>query len=68
MKELVNKTKLIAVLAITASLVVIAVLNLRDRLSPRPIPYDGIDWVKTENGVQAKSVSADSPLAHAVKK
>lgn len=68
MKELMNKTKLIAVLAITASLVVIAVLNLRDRLSPRPIPYDGIEWVKTENGVQAKSVAPNSPLAHAVKK
>jgi two-component system NtrC family sensor kinase len=68
MKELANKTKLIAVLAITASLVVIAVLNLRDRLSPKPIPYDGVEWVKTENGVQAKSVNPDSPLANAVKK
>ncbi|HJQ71122.1 MAG TPA: ATP-binding protein [Blastocatellia bacterium] len=68
MKGLVNKTKLIAVLAITASLVVIAVLNLRDRLSPRPIPYDGIEWVKTEKGVQARSIEPGSPLAHAVKK
>ncbi len=68
MKELINKTKLIAVLAITAALVVIAVLNLRDRLSPRPIPYDGVEWVVTPNGVQAESVNPDSPLAYKVKK
>jgi PAS domain S-box-containing protein len=68
MKELINKTKLIAVLAITATLVVIAVLNLRDRLSPRPIPYDGVEWVETPSGVQARSVSPDSPLAYKLKK
>ncbi len=68
MKEVMAKTKLIAVLAITVVIVVIGVLNLRDRLSPDPIPSDGVVWVDTENGVQAKSVNSDSPLAYTVKK
>ncbi|HXG90830.1 MAG TPA: ATP-binding protein [Blastocatellia bacterium] len=63
-----SKTKLIAVLAITALLVVLGILNLRDRLSVRPVPSDGVEWVDTENGVQAKSVDPNSPLAFFVKK
>ncbi|HKP87668.1 MAG TPA: ATP-binding protein [Blastocatellia bacterium] len=62
------KAKLIAVLAVTVVVVVIGVLNLRDRLSPTPVPSDGIEWVNTEQGVQAKAVNPDSPLAFAVKK
>ncbi|HYP27593.1 MAG TPA: ATP-binding protein [Blastocatellia bacterium] len=61
-----SKTKLIAVLAITSVLVVIGILNLRDRLSARPIPDDGVEWVDTADGVQAKSVRPDSPLAFKV--
>src|ERR1044071_4817069 len=68
MKELMARTKLIAVLAITVVVVVIGVLNLRDRLSPAPIPSDGIEWVDTEQGVQVKAVKRDSPLAFTVKK
>src|SRR5215216_866812 len=68
MRELMTRTKLITVLAITAVLVVIGVLNLRDRLSPTPIPSDGVQWVDTENGVQAKSVSPESPLALWIKR
>ena len=68
MKEVMARTKLIAVLAITVVIVVIGILNLRDRLSPAPIPSDGIVWVDTENGVQVKSVNPDSPLAYTVKK
>jgi two-component system, NtrC family, sensor kinase len=68
MRELMTRTKLITVLAITAVLIVIGILNLRDRLSPTPIPSDGVQWVDTENGVQAKSVSPESPLALWVKK
>jgi two-component system, NtrC family, sensor kinase len=62
------KTKLIAILAITIAFVVIGALNLRDRLSPTTLPYDGITWVATENGLQARSVDTDSPLAYTVKK
>jgi len=68
MKVLMSTTKLIAVLAITVGLVVIGVLNLRDRLSLPPVPDDGVEWVDTANGVQAKSVHPDSPLAYAVRK
>jgi two-component system, NtrC family, sensor kinase len=68
MKELMARTKLIAILAITVVIVIIGVLNLRDRLSPAPIPSDGIVWVDTEQGAQAKTVNRNSPLAFTVKK
>ncbi len=68
MRDLANKTKPIAILAITVLLVVIGVLNLRDRLSAHPIADDGVEWVDTENGVQAKSISPQSPLAPVLKK
>src|SRR6266481_5292273 len=68
MKELTSTTKLVAVLAITVALVVVGILNLRDRLSTPAVADDGIEWVDTADGVQAKSVSPDSPLAHAVRK
>lgn len=68
MTELMRKIKLIVVLAITSTLVVIGVLNLKDRLNSAPIPDDGIEWVDTENGVQAHGVSPDSPIANAVRK
>ena len=61
-------TKLIAILAITVALVVVGILNLRDRLSSRPVADDGLEWVDTPEGVQAKSVSHDSPLAYSVRK
>jgi PAS domain S-box-containing protein len=63
-----STTKLIAILAITVALVVVGILNLRDRLSSRPVADDGIEWVDTPEGVQAKSVSHDSPLAYSVRK
>ncbi|MFY9553582.1 MAG: ATP-binding protein [Blastocatellia bacterium] len=68
MKDLMSTTKLVAILAITVALVVIGILNLRDRLSVPLVADDGVEWVDTPNGVQAKSVSADSPLAYAVRK
>ncbi|MCI0485138.1 MAG: PAS domain S-box protein [Blastocatellia bacterium] len=66
MRDLLNKTKLIAILAITLVLVVIGVLNLRDRLNARPIPHDGIEWIETDEGIQAKAVSPESPLYRVV--
>lgn len=68
MKLLMSTTKLVAVLAITVAFVVIGVLNLRDRLSLPPVADDGVEWVDTPNGVQARSVSPDSPLAYVVRK
>jgi two-component system NtrC family sensor kinase len=67
MRELANKFKLVAALVITAALVVIGALNLRDRLSARPIPSDGVYWVNTESGVQAKAIRPESPLASLIK-
>lgn len=63
-----STSKLIAILAITVALLVIGILNLRDRLSLPPVADDGVVWVDTPEGVQAKSVSPDSPLASAVRK
>ncbi len=68
MKGPMSTTKLVAILAITVGLVVIGILNLRDRLSLPSVADDGIEWVDTPEGVQAKSVNHDSPLAYAVRK
>jgi two-component system, NtrC family, sensor kinase len=63
MKYLMNKTKLIAVLTITVLLVVLGILNLRDRLATPAVADDGIEWVNTANGIQAKSVRSDAHIA-----
>jgi len=68
MKDLMTRTKLIAVLAIGVLFVVIGVLNLRDRLSAPAIPDDGVEWVNGDNGLQARSISPDSPLRFTIKK
>src|SRR5215510_16267395 len=57
------KTKLIGVLALVAILVVMGVLNLRDRLSAPPVPTDGVYWIDTSQGLQAKRISPESPLS-----
>jgi two-component system, NtrC family, sensor kinase len=66
MRERESTIKLIAILAITVALFVIGILNLRDQLSLPPVADDGVEWVDTADGVQAKSVSPSSPLASAV--
>ena len=63
-----TRTKLVAVLAICGMFVVIGVLNLRDRLSAPAIADDGVEWVEGANGLQARSISPDSPLRFAIKK
>ena len=63
MKYLINKTKLIAILVITILLVVLGILNLRDRLATPSVADDGVEWVNTANGVQAKSVRTDAHIA-----
>lgn len=68
MKDLMTRTKLVAVLAIGVVFVVIGVLNLRDRLSAPAVADDGVEWVDGENGPQARSISLDSPLRFAIKR
>ena len=68
MREPASTTKLIVILAITVALLVLGILNLRDRLRLPAVADDGIEWVDTPDGVQAKSVRPDSPLASAVRK
>jgi two-component system, NtrC family, sensor kinase len=63
MKYLMHKTKLIAILAITVLLVVLGILNLRDRLATPSVADDGVEWIDTANGVQAKSVRSDAQIA-----
>jgi PAS domain S-box-containing protein len=58
MRNFLDKMKLVAVLAVTGLLVVLGILNLRDRLSAPPIADDGVEWVDTANGVIAKSVKS----------
>ncbi|MGH9765403.1 MAG: hypothetical protein ACREDR_27560, partial [Blastocatellia bacterium] len=61
--EITGKIKLGATLAVIIGLVVIGILNLRDRLGSRPVPTDGVYWVYTDQGVKAKTIDKDSPLA-----
>src|SRR5436853_3161202 len=68
MKESMTRTKLIAMLAITALLVIIGVLNLRDRLGSNAVPTDGVIWEETAAGLRVKAVNVDSPLTWRVKK
>src|SRR6185295_9132798 len=68
MKDVMTRTKLVAVLAIGVVFVVIGVLNLRDRLSAPAVADDGVEWVDGENGPQARSISLDSPLRFALKR
>jgi PAS domain S-box-containing protein len=68
MRDPEGRTKLFAVLLLTAALVVLGALNLRDRLSAPAVADDGVEWVDTADGVQAKSVSSSSPLAYKVRK
>ena len=68
MREPMSTIKLVAILAITVALFVLGILNLRDRLNIPAVADDGIEWVDTPDGVQAKSVRPDSPLASAVRK
>jgi hypothetical protein len=51
----------IAILAITGALITIGVLNLRARLDHPLVPYDGVLWVDTEQGIVAQSVEPGSP-------
>ncbi|MEW6207549.1 MAG: ATP-binding protein [Acidobacteriota bacterium] len=67
MKDMKGKLKFIAVLAITSTLVVLGVLNLRDRLSAPPVADDGVQWVDTDRGVKAKRISPASPLYHVLR-
>src|ERR1051325_8837609 len=63
MKYLMNRAKLIAMLAITVALVVIGILNLRDRLASPTVADDGVEWVDTAKGGRAKSVRPDMHIA-----
>ena len=67
MTEITGKIKLGATLAAIIGLVVIGILNLRDRLGSRPVPTDGVYWVFTSQGVQAKTIAKDSALALSLK-
>lgn len=67
MKNLLNKAKLIVLVAMTVGLVVLGILNLRDRLGARPVADDGVEWVISEYGVQAKTVRPDSPLRYRIR-
>jgi two-component system NtrC family sensor kinase len=61
MRNLAGKIKLIVTLAIVVALVVIGVLNLRDRLRAKPLPTDGVQWHDTAHGIEAKSLIDSDP-------
>jgi two-component system, NtrC family, sensor kinase len=67
-REMASRGRLAAVMAATLVLVVIGVLNLRDRLSAPPVPYDGLEIESTAGGLRVKSVNSDSPLVYVVRR
>ncbi|HEX8149444.1 MAG TPA: ATP-binding protein [Pyrinomonadaceae bacterium] len=61
MKDSVLTTKGWALLIVAAVLVAAGTINFAQRLTHTAPPTDGIDWVKTGEGVVARSVRQDSP-------
>ena len=61
MKDSVLTTKGWALLIVAAVLVAAGTINFAQRLTHKAPPTDGIDWVKTDEGVVARSVKRDSP-------
>src|SRR4051794_14639735 len=61
MKDSVLTTKGWALLIVAAVLVAAGTINFAQRLNRTAPPTDGIDWEKTEQGITASSVKADSP-------
>jgi PAS domain S-box-containing protein len=54
-------TKGWALLIVAAVLVAAGTINFAQRLTHTAPPTDGIDWVKTDEGIVARSVAQDSP-------
>ncbi len=61
MKDSVLTTKGWALLIVAAVLVAAGTINFAQRLTHPAPPTDGIDWVKTSDGVVVESFKADSP-------
>jgi hypothetical protein len=61
MKDSVLTTKGWALLIVAAVLVAAGTINFAQRLTHTAPPTDGIDWVKTDEGVVARAVKEDSP-------
>jgi hypothetical protein len=61
MKDSVLTTKGWALLIVAAVLVAAGTINFAQRLTHTAPPTDGIDWVKTDEGIVARSVAQDSP-------
>src|SRR5215218_10711670 len=60
MKSSVLTTKGWALLFVAAVLVATGTLNFAQRLTHRPPPTDGVEWVDTADGVVATGVQPDS--------
>jgi two-component system NtrC family sensor kinase len=61
MKDSVLTTKGWALLIVAAVLVAAGTINFAQRLTHTAPPTDGVDWVKTDEGLVARWVKLDSP-------
>ncbi len=61
MKDSVLTTKGWALLIVAAVLVAAGTINFAQRLTHKAPPTDGIDWVKTDDGIVVRSFEQDSP-------
>ena len=60
MKGSVFTTKTWFLLIGAALLISAGALNFRERVQHRPVPWDGVDWVDTSEGIIARSVEPNS--------
>jgi len=58
-------TRTLLLLFITALAVVAGAFNLRDRITQKPVPADGVVWADRNGSVVAERVESGSPASHA---
>src|SRR5438874_1479252 len=61
----VVKVKTMLLLSFGIAVMILALLNLSDRIQQTPLPDDGVTWIDTNNGVMASIVRAGSPADRA---
>src|SRR5260370_28501025 len=65
MKNTVLTARTWLLLIAAALLIVAGGMNFRQRLKQKPLPWDGVTWVDTKEGILARTIEPDSAAARA---
>jgi PAS domain S-box-containing protein len=65
MKNTVLTARTWLLLIAAALLIVAGAMNFRQRLKQKPLPWDGVTWVDTKDGILARSIEPNSAAARA---